>query len=360
MSITRTLTEDIELFQLNDLFCRNQKSFYLYIANYAAFDGDENDKDIKPLRLHKIENLIDCIFSPNMSLSFYNAILDTDICSTIKQYHCDNNDKIIKQILSLASHYKCPIRAQVKSTAIDTQKLLKRYGFFEFPDRNDAFQYIDFYHNDNVFKSENINSDIKNCELDDSIQADCRMRKSEWGYVLPASFGYRNTQIYGKFYSNVWSRVEVGPTKPIRMFIAIKNDRVVGGCQVSLACGIACLFNVTTMKNERGKGIGKALSLAAMISARELNYRYMVLQASDMGSPVYNKLGFKSIPSYKIFVKIATAAWYYRIIEMLLVMFSIQRIQRLISIIQKPSKTFLSFTIAVIIILAIFIATIFG
>lgn len=359
MSTTRKLTEHIDLFELTDLFCRNQKSFYLYIANYAAFNGDENEKDVKPLRLHKIENMIDCIFSPNMHWSFYNAILDTDICSTMEQYSCDNNDKIIKRILSLASHYKCPIRVQVKPTAVATAKLLKDYGFFELPVSNDTFQYIDFYDDNNSLKSMDVNSDTKIYELDDSTQADCQMRKSEWGYVLCKSFGFRNPEVYGPFYSNVWSRVEVGPTKSLRMFIAIKNDRVIGGCHLSLACGIACLFNVTTLKNERGKGIGTALSLAAMISAKELNYRYMVLQASHMGSPVYKKLGFKSIPSYQIFVKIATAAWYYKIIEILLVMFGIQRIQRIISVIQKPSNTLLTITIVIIIIMGVFIATMF-
>jgi hypothetical protein len=136
MSKTRILTTDVELSDLNDSFCSNQKSFYLYIAKYAASTNDK--KDNKPLRLHKIENLIDCIYSPNTHYSFYNAILDIDICNTMKHHHyADDGDKIIKQILSLASQYKCPMRVQVKPSATDTQKLLKRYGFFELPVKDD-------------------------------------------------------------------------------------------------------------------------------------------------------------------------------------------------------------------------------
>jgi GNAT superfamily N-acetyltransferase len=355
MSIPLILTKDIVLSELTGLFCKNQKLFYSYIANYAASD----DNDIKPLRFHKIENMIDCIFSPNMHWSFYNAILETDIYDTLKQYHREDEDKIIEQILSLASHYKCPMRLQVKPTAIDTQKLLKHYRFFELPIRNDAFQYIDFYHTDKILKHGELNSEINIYELDDSTQSNCRMRKSEWGYVLCESFGFMNTKIYGPFYSNVWSRVEVGPTKPIRMFVAIKNDRVVGGCHISFASGIACLFNVTTLKNDRGKGVGKALSLAAMISAKELGYRYMVLQASDMGSPIYKKLGFIPIPSYKMFVKLSTAAWYYKIIDWLLVMVGIQRFQQLLSIIRKPSKSLLWITMVVTISVGLFIAAMY-
>jgi hypothetical protein len=143
------------------------------------------------------------------------------------------------------------------------------------------------------------------------------------------------------------------------MFVAIKNDRVVGGCHVSFASGIACLFNVTTLKNDRGKGVGKALSLAAMISAKELGYRYMVLQASDMGSPIYKKLGFIPIPSYKMFVKLSTAAWYYKIIDWILVKIGIQRFQKLLSIIRKPSKSLLWITMFVTISVGLFIAAMY-
>ncbi|CAF0931425.1 unnamed protein product [Adineta steineri] len=176
------------------------------------------------------------------------------------------------------------------------------------------------------------------------------------GSVLCKSFGYINPETYGPFYSNVWSRVEVGSTKPLRMFITVKNDRVVGGSHVNLAHGVACLYNVTTVNSERGQNIGKALSAAAMICAKESNYRYMVLQASDMGSPVYKKLGFKPIPSYKLFIKLETAAWYFKVIEIILTIISIQRILQFIRLLKKPSKTFLSIMMIVSIVVVIFIA----
>ena len=361
MTTTNLLTEDIELAELSSLFCKNQKSFHLYIANYAASNSNNNDNETaaKPLRLHKVENMVDCVFSPNMYWSFYNTILDTDICSTMKDHHYNNNDKLMEQILSLTSSYKCPVRALVKPTAINTENLLKRYGFIELPNRNDSFQYIDLLDENNVSKSMNVNPCIKIYELDDSTQDDCRMRKSEWGYVLCSSFGFRNPELYGTFYADVWQRVEVGPTKPIRMFIAIKNNRVIGGCHVSLACGVACLFNVTTLKDERGQGVGAGLSIAAIQSAKELNYRYMVLQASNMGSIVYKKLGFKSIPPYKMFIKISTIAWYFKIIETLLIIFGVERIQRFITAIQKLLSNRFTILLIIIMIIGIFIAILF-
>ncbi|CAF3294547.1 unnamed protein product [Rotaria socialis] len=360
VSLMKILTKNIdEALELSELFCENKKSFYLHIASYAATDGDENEQGIKPLRFHKVENMIDCIFSPNMLWSFYNAILNTDICHTIEQHQRNDNNQIMERILSLAYDYNCPVRVEVKPTALATQELLKNYRFLELLQQRDHFLYMDFDGNDTVLKSDESKFGITICELDDLTQADSKMRKLEWGYVLCESFGFRNPEILGPFYSDVWSRVEVGPTKPVRMFIALKNDRVVGGCHLSLSRGIACLFNLVTLKTERGQGIGKALSLTAMRSARELNYRYMVLQASAMGAPIYKKLGFRSLPSYKIFIKLPTAIWYYKIIEIVLTVVGIQRIQQLMGIIRKIPKNFPAIIMIMMIIVGIFIVKIF-
>jgi GNAT superfamily N-acetyltransferase len=359
MSRENIVVNDIEICDLTQLFCNNQKSFYLHIGNGAgALLNDDNNNMEHPLRVHRIANIIDCVFSPNILWSFYNSVLDADICHTIEQNHL-SSDTILRQILALAAQYKCPIRLQVKPTAIDTQQLLKRHGFFELPTRDDAFQYIDLSKVSEDFSSSSINSVFVIRELDDSTQLDCQARKSQWGYVLCESFGFQKPHIHGPFYSDVWSRVRVGPVEPVRMFIALKNDRVVGGCQISLAHGVACLFNVTTIKSERGQGIGKALSIVAIENVRKLHYRYMLLQASDMGSPVYKKLGFKPMLSYKLFVKLGTVAWQFNLLEILLRIVGVQRLQRAISMIRKLFKMHLTLTFIVITLIAGFLAILF-
>ena len=329
------LTENESLSELTSLFCKNQHSFYSYIAKYMVRADNEEANSDKPLRLHTIANSIDCIFSRNHLWSFYNATLDTDIFHTIKQGGSDPN-QAIQRILSLASLYKCSIRSTVKSTASDAGHLLKRYGFFELPSRSDAYQYIDFHQFDHSSKCTDLSSDIKIYELDGCTQTDCEQKKAEWGYVLCESFGMSRPELHGPFYSKIWSRVQVGPSTPVRMFFAIKNDRVVDGYHASLACGVACLCNVTTLKSERGQGIGKALSMAAMNSAQQLNYRYMVLQSSEMGSPVYKGLDFDPTPPYKVFVKLSTMAWYFKIVEVVVQLFGIPCLQQFIDVIRKP------------------------
>ena len=356
MAHDRILTEDVELMQLTSLFSQNQQSFYRYIASYAA-ENEHEEIVGKPLRFHRIEKTIDCLFSPHTKWSFYNAILDADISQTIATHRLIDENLMIEQILSLASLYKCPIRSSVNPAALRTQQLLQRHGFVELPTSSETYQYVDFDREKNSMRSASVFADMEILELDDSTQSNCQMRKSEWGYVLSESFGFPHPEIHGPFYSNVWARVEVGPEKAVRMFVAVKNGRgVVGGCQISLACGVACLFNVTTLKSERGKGIGKSLSLRAMAAAKESNYRYIVLQSSRMGLRIYKQLGFQPLPSYKTFVKLSTVAWYYRIIEVFLQIITIQQLQKCFELIRNPSKVHL-FAVLIAIVMLLLLLT---
>ncbi|MBM3134334.1 MAG: GNAT family N-acetyltransferase [Chloroflexi bacterium] len=65
-----------------------------------------------------------------------------------------------------------------------------------------------------------------------------------------------------------------------------------------LATGI---YHVTTLPAYRGRGLGKALTLAAMQSARRAGYVDAILFATPSGYPLYQRLGFEMVATAELF-----------------------------------------------------------
>jgi len=59
--------------------------------------------------------------------------------------------------------------------------------------------------------------------------------------------------------------------------------------------GVAGIHNVGTLPGARGRGVGSALTLAALHEARARDLDVAVLHASEMGRPIYERLGFQTI-----------------------------------------------------------------
>ena len=81
-------------------------------------------------------------------------------------------------------------------------------------------------------------------------------------------------------------------------FVASIRGKVVGQSVVFLtsgSCGVAGIYHVGVVPPLRNKGIGKAVTLAACLYARERGYRYAVLNSTESGKPAYRGLGFQSV-----------------------------------------------------------------
>lgn len=77
-------------------------------------------------------------------------------------------------------------------------------------------------------------------------------------------------------------------TKPVSCAASYIGEREVG------------VYRVATLPEKRGKGYGAALTAAAINSAPHLP---AVLQASDLGQPVYRRLGFEQPGEFTVWIK---------------------------------------------------------
>lgn len=58
------------------------------------------------------------------------------------------------------------------------------------------------------------------------------------------------------------------------------------------------IYGLATLEDARGQGIGSALMTFALKKAKELNYKNVVLQASEDGLGIYQKIGFEAHNQY--------------------------------------------------------------
>jgi len=81
-------------------------------------------------------------------------------------------------------------------------------------------------------------------------------------------------------------------------FIALLNGDIVGQASVLLTTGpygAAGIYGVGVLPRIRNKGIGKAVTIAACLYAKEKGYRYAILNATGDGRRIYEQIGFEWI-----------------------------------------------------------------
>jgi GNAT superfamily N-acetyltransferase len=79
------------------------------------------------------------------------------------------------------------------------------------------------------------------------------------------------------------------------------DRRPVASSATLISNGVAGLYWVATDPSYRGRGIGTALTVAAMNIAQDHGAQVCTLQASAMGAPVYRRLGFTQVSEIGLF-----------------------------------------------------------
>jgi GNAT superfamily N-acetyltransferase len=90
---------------------------------------------------------------------------------------------------------------------------------------------------------------------------------------------------------------------PFHNFLAYWGEQPAATSALFLALGAAGIYNVATLEEFRGRGLGTAVTLSALLDAYALDYRVGVLQASPMGLPIYQKMGFMTTCAVRCYAR---------------------------------------------------------
>ena len=77
--------------------------------------------------------------------------------------------------------------------------------------------------------------------------------------------------------------------------LAREGEEAVGCGTVYLHDGTAGLYNIAVLESARGRGIGHAITAALMNVGVDAGCTNAVLHATEMGRPVYERLGFEEV-----------------------------------------------------------------
>jgi ribosomal protein S18 acetylase RimI-like enzyme len=82
---------------------------------------------------------------------------------------------------------------------------------------------------------------------------------------------------------------------PLLNWVATIDGEPVAAAALFDGAGVAGIYNVTTVPEARGRGLGRAVTAAALEEGVRRGRQLAVLGSSEMGLPVYRRLGFREV-----------------------------------------------------------------
>lgn len=123
----------------------------------------------------------------------------------------------------------------------------------------------------------------------------------EW--VQQFAIGYELPVGVARYFSPVAAKANTAVDATMQFFAIRRNGVIVSTSVCYLKDGLAGIYCVSTIPEERRKGLGEHATAEPLRRAAKLGYGVGVLQSSEAGYPVYRKLGFADFGGVPIFIR---------------------------------------------------------
>ena len=198
----------------------------------------------------------------------------------------------IRSAIERGQSHKVPICWYVSQTTkpVDLWNHLEKHGFIaEEPEIGMA---IDF---SLINQSLPVAPDlrIERVENREMLQTWCHTASS--GFDMPA--------FVGEAFHDIFLFLGLSKLSPVHHYIGYLNGEPVATSTLYPGAGVAGIYDVSTLPEARRQGIGAAMTIQALQDARQMGYQVGILQASQMGLPVYKRIGFKEYCKINLYIK---------------------------------------------------------
>jgi GNAT superfamily N-acetyltransferase len=247
------------------VMCAIEGNLFSWLPVLGGLDGAQVD-DIPGVRR--------CI--TNISMPFFNSILQTQLTP-------ENVESTVEVIKADANKRNVPVIWWVGPSARpeDIASRLLSHGFVV--DEDGPAMAVELAQlNEALPVAEGVSIHLSNDES--SWWSWCRAMM-EGFEAPPARFDFGMQQWY--------DLLRCADPSATRAFTAWQNGKPVATSLLQLGGGVAGIYAVATIPSARRQGIGALVTLYPLQQARSLGYRIGVLEASEMGLPVYRSLGFR-------------------------------------------------------------------